>query len=347
MSKPHLFFFFVLACLLCSGVAQQPPPAPTPDASAASISHIQQLIDSSHFTEALQQLDVLANQKPVPPGVEWLRGMAYYQQTNMLAAESAFARAASQDPNNLQAVLMQGVSLFRMGKSKEAIPLLEQSHTSIATTNVDANYVLGLCYLDTRRYDDARRSFAAEYGFPPDAPSAYLLASRLMLRREYLPVAEQFARKALTLDPKLPLAHMLLGEIELAEAKIPEAIADFQAERALNPLYPGLYDRLGDAYVRAGDFVKAQHSLDRAIILEPNSTGPFILLGKVLLKQKNPAMATTYLQHALQMDPSNYMTHSLLGQAYRAAGRAQDASREFQAAEKIQAANAPKLQSSH
>jgi predicted Zn-dependent protease len=347
MSRLHFLVVFSLACGLSSAFAQQLPAVPPPSPSAVSIARIQGLIDSSHFTQALQQLDVLAGQKPEPPGVERMRGMVYYQQGNMVAAQTAFAEAASRDPRDREAALMQGVALFRMGKPAQAIPLLEQSHTSIAATNVDSNYVLGLCYLDTRRYDDARRSFAAEYGFPAEAPSAYLLAARLMLRREYLPIAEQSVRKAIALDPKLPLSHILLGEIELAEAKLPDAISDFEIERSLNPLYPGLYDRLGDAYIRAGEFDKAQHSLDRAVILDPNSTGPFILLGKVLLKQKDPAMATMYLQRAVHMDPGNYIAHTLLGQAYRAVGRAEDASREFQTAEKIQAANVPKLQAAH
>lgn len=347
MPKPHCFFFVLLGLGLPFAAAQQPVSAPPPAASVSSIAHIQQLIDSSHYAQALQQLDALAQQRPEPAGVERMRGMVYYQQTNLLAAVSAFARAAAQDPKDQQAILMEGVSLFRIGKPAEAIPLLEQSHTSVANANVDANYVLGLCYLDTRQYDNARKAFAAEYGFAPETPSAYLLAARLMLRREYLPIAEQSARKAIALDPSLPLAHLLLGEIELAQSKLPDAIADLEKERALNPLYPGLYDRLGDAYVRLGDYEKAQSSLDRAIILEPNSTGPFILLGKVLLKQKNPSMATMYLQHALQMDPTNYMAHSLLGQAYRAVGRTEEASREFQTAEKIQAENAPRLQAVH
>lgn len=320
---------------------------PNPSDNAPSLAHVQQLIDSSHYAQARQQLEELERQHPVPAGVDSLRGMLDYQQANIAAAQKDFASAVLKNPNDRQAILMEGVALFRMGKASEAIPLLEQPHAVSATANVDANYVLGLCYLDTRRYDDARRAFAAEYGFRPDGPSAYLLVARLMLRREYLPVAEQSVRKALELNPSLPLANLLLGEIDLAQAKLPAAIADFEKERTLNPLYPGLYDRLGDAYIRAGEFDKAQHSLDRAIILEPNSTGPFILLGKVLLKQKNPAMATMYLQRALRMDPGNYMAHTLLGQAYRAAGRTEDASREFQAAEKIQAANVPKLQVAH
>ena len=52
-------------------------------------------------------------------------------------------------------------------------------------------------------------------------------------------------------------------------------------------------------------------------------------------------MAKMYLEHALEMDPKNYMAHYLLGQAYRALGRTDDAVREYHAAEQIQAASAP------
>ena len=59
---------------------------------------------------------------------------------------------------------------------------------------------------------------------------------------------------------------------------------------------------------------------------------------------KDPASAMTYLERAVKMDPANYMSHSLLGQAYRGVGRAEDASRETQTAQKIQGANEPKLE---
>jgi Tfp pilus assembly protein PilF len=57
-------------------------------------------------------------------------------------------------------------------------------------------------------------------------------------------------------------------------------------------------------------------------------------------------MAKKYLEHALEIDPKNYMAHYLLGQAYRALGRTDDASREYQAAAKIQEVSEPHLESS-
>jgi predicted Zn-dependent protease len=169
----------------------------------------------------------------------------------------------------------------------------------------------------------------------------------MLFRREYVPVAQQFARKALELDPQLPLAHALLGEVALAGEHVDVAIAEFEKERSRNPLDGSVYDRLGDAYTRAGDYAKAQQALQQALLLEPNSTGPYILLGKVLLKREDPVGAVMYLERAEKMDPANYMTHNLLGQGYRALGRTDDASREMQLTQKIQSSAEPKLDQVH
>jgi tetratricopeptide (TPR) repeat protein len=287
--------------------------------------------------EALKDLEALAATTPEPPGVERLRGFIYYQQRNMVAAEAAYAKAVEQDPSDRESMQMRGVVLYSLGRPADAIPLLEKAHAAVPSANVDPNYVLGVCYIAVRRYDDARHAFAAQYGFAPDSAPAYLLVARMLLRQENPTAAGDFARKAIALQPKLPLAHQLLGEIALAQAQLPEAIAELDRERELNPLNGSVYDRLGDAYVRSGDDEKAQQALSRAVLLEPNATGPYILLGKVMLNQQNYLLATLYLERATSMDPGNYMAHTLLGRAYHATGRAADAAKQFQVAQQLQA----------
>lgn len=335
---------FACFCFCISGGLVQAALSQT-DAPAAPVHEAKELLNRGHLDQALQKLDVLAAEQPEPVDVEYLRGMVFYQQGKMDHAATAFARAVLQDPKNSEAMQMEGVSLFREGKSSDAIPLLEQAHRSVASANVDPNYVLGLCYMDARRYDDARKAFAGQYGFAPDSAAAYLLAARMLLRRDYLPVAEESARKAIALDPRLPQAHFLLGEIALANGHSTDAIADFDKERDLNPLDGAVYERLGDAYIRTGDFDRAQQALDRAVLLEPNVNSPFILLAKVLLKQQNPMMAKMYLARALELDPKNYMAHYLLGQTYRALGRTEDAALEYKTAEQIQETSTPHLES--
>ena len=331
----------------------QTPDAPkattgaTPAGSSPNLIQLRLLIDRGHSAEALKELDPLSARQPAPAGVNRLRGLALYSQNQFVEADAAFASALKQDPHDEESTQMRGLTLFRLGRPADAIPLLESAHDWTSQTRVDPSYVLALCYLDTRSYDNARRAFATQYGFSPDSAPAYLLTARMLLRREYLPVAQQFATKALELDPQLPLAHALLGEIALAGEHIDEAIAEFEKERLRNPLNGSIYDRLGDAYTRAGDYTRAQQSLQRALLLEPNSTGPYILLGKVLLKRQDPASAMMYLERAEKMDPGNYMTHSLLGQVYRSLGRTEDATRETQISQKIQAASEPKLETIH
>lgn len=329
MAKSLLLCLLIL-CALQSGAQQ----------SAGSLAHAQQLFSQGKLDQSLAELNTLASQNPAPVGVERMRGLIYYQQNHFSEADAAFAKALAQDPNDTEAMQLRGVTLFRMGRAADAIPLLEQAHATVSNANIDPNYVLGVSYLQLKRYDNARRAFAAQYGFDSESAPAYLLLARMCFHQEFVPPAEEFTKKALNIDAKLPLAHLLLGEIALAKGNTPDAITEFNLEQQINPLNGAVYDRLGDAYVRSGQYDQAQHALNRAILLEPNTTGPYILLGKVLLNQQNPVMASMYLERALHMDPGNYLTHYLLAQAYKIEGRREDATREFQAADKLQPSNA-------
>jgi Tfp pilus assembly protein PilF len=51
-----------------------------------------------------------------------------------------------------------------------------------------------------------------------------------------------------------------------------------------------------------------------------------------------------YLKHAEKMDPSNFITHTLLAQAYHKVGQDDEAKRETDLASKIHVEDQPKLQ---
>ncbi|MFP5236151.1 MAG: tetratricopeptide repeat protein [Acidobacteriota bacterium] len=302
----------------------------------------QQMAAKGRLDQAMNVLDQLAVQTPVPAGVQRLRGLIYYQREQLQQAADAFAKAVAQDANDHESAEMEGVTLFRLGRPQDALPLLESARTAVSKANVDPEYVLGLCYADLARYDDARHAFATQYGFGGDSPEAYLLAGRLFLRREFRDAATAQATKALQLDPKLPLAHELLAEADLARGDTDGAIRELQAEQAINPLEAMVYDRLGDAYLRNGQYANAQQALNRALLLEPGATAPYLMLGQTFLKLNDPIEALHYLLHAAQMDPSNYITHNLLGQAYKATGQMEQANREFKLVVQLQHRDDPK-----
>ncbi|HVT96022.1 MAG TPA: tetratricopeptide repeat protein [Acidobacteriaceae bacterium] len=306
-----------------------------------SVADVRALLAQGKLNDASRGLDALASLQPEPPGVERLRGIVEYESNHLAEADAAFARALAQDPTDLDAMQMRGVVLYRRGKPQAAIPLLQRAHSSGSIANADPNYVLGLCYIDAKRYDDARRAFATQYDFAPESAAAWLVTARILFRQELTSQATIAVQKALQLDSRIPLAHRLMGEIDLANGDVNGALNQLHQELKVNPLDGETYNRMGDALIRGGQFARAQQVLDRAVLLEPNASGPYILLGRALLEEHDPVTATMYLQRAEKMDPSNTMIHMLLGRAFTVVGRKEDASREFEALQKLQRTTTP------
>ena len=341
----------MLLALSISFTRAQQPPGGTPGSEhPASVADIQRDVDTGREQAALDAIQKLQSSGYTSAVLNRLRGLALYNTGQMSAAEHAFGAAMAADPTDMESKELRGLALVRLGRPADAIPLLEAAAadtTAGRTHKADPRYALALCYMDTRRFEDARHAFAAQFGLPPDSGAAYLVTARMLLRREFLPVAKQDVTKALELDPGLPMANELAGEIALAQGKVDEAITYLQEEERRNPLDGAVYDRLGDAYSRRGSYADAQRVLEQAILLEPYSTGPFILLGKTLLKSGDTPGAAMYLEHAANMDPANYMTHFLLSQAYRSMGRPEDARREMNLSEKYQHADEPHFEQVH
>lgn len=313
--------------------------------SADELTQARQDLEHGHSAEAIPILQKLTYESPRQKGVAHDLGLACYRNSKLVEARGAFLQAIQDDPEDKESVQMLGLTLYRMGQPAAAIPYLEKVRQWTPNSEADVNYVLGLCYLNSQRYDDARRSFAAQYGVQAESGPAYLLLGNMLMNANLPELAGSAARKALQISPGLPLAHYILGEVALFKSSVEEARSEFEAERALNPSYSGVYDRLADVYLRTEKYQEAQQALMRAISLDTSRTGPFILMGKVLLRRNDPQSALLYLKHADKMDSNNYIAHTLLGQAYRSMGQEEDAKRELDTASKIQASGELKLES--
>jgi len=293
-------------------------------------------MDQGKYDDAIFQLQELSSKNRGLKGLAHELGTAYYKKGDYVKAIDSFKKALEENPQDNEAVQLLGLSYYLSGRPAEATPLLEKVQAWYPRANVDASYILGLCYVQTKSYPQARHAFARMFDVTPDSAAAYLFTARMLLRQEFDTVAEEYAQKAIALDPRLPLAHYFLGELHLFKSKIPDAISDFQQELAINPGHAATYYKLADAYSRIQKFDDAERLLQRSIWLDATSTGPYILMGKVLQKKGEAELAVRSLQHALSMDPNNSVTHHLLGQAYRDMGKTEDAERELKAAQQLQ-----------
>ncbi len=286
--------------------------------------------------EAIAQLQALETRDPAPKGLDLELGTAYYKKSDFLKAIEYLKKAVAADPANGEATQLLGLSYYLGGHPADAIPLLEKVQGWYSRANVDAAYILGICYIQTKDYAQARKAFGKMFDVPPDSAASYLFTARMLFRQEYDPIAEEYALKAVTLAPKLPLAHFLLGELYIYKSRIPEAIAEFQKELAINPANAATYYKLADAYSRIQKYEDAERLLQRSIWLDATSTGPYILMGKVLEKKGEFDLAIRALQRAASMDPNSAMTHHLLGMTYRDMGKKQEAESELKLAEELQ-----------
>ena len=336
--------FILLSCSSVLGQTAAPAGQQRPANEIPEIVRARQLAQAGKRDEALTILKALDQQKSDTPGLAHELGATYYKSGDPVAAIPYLKRAADQNQQDFEAVQLLGLAYFQTGKPAEAIPLLKRVASLYPTGNVNSSYALGLAYIQTQNYPEARKAFAQTYGVSDDSAVAYLFLARMLLRQGYDPVAQENARKAVALDPKLPLAHFLLGEFYLYKSDLAKAREEFEAEIKLNPGYAGSYDRLADTYTRLGKYDAAEPLLQRAILLDANATGPYILMGKVQVKKADYVQAAMYLERAVKMDPNNYMSHHLLGEAYRGMGKGEAAERELKVAEQLQSAQHPQLE---
>ncbi len=297
--------------------------------------HARQLLDHGKIDEGMVVLKELSARQPGLKGLAHAWGVAYYKKSNYSQAVPYLQEALKESPNDKESVQLLGLSYYFSGKTTDAIPLLERSQSWYQAANVDALYVLGLCYMGVQNYDAARGAFAKMFDTPPDSAASYLFSAQMFVRHGINVVAENYSQKAIALDPRLPLAHYLLGELYLSQLKYPEAVSELRKEMEINPGYAGVYYKLADAEMRLEKYEDAERLLQRSLWLDPNSTGPYILLGKVLEKKGEFELATRMLEHVLMMDPNNQLSHYLLGQAYHQLGRNEDANREFKLSEEL------------
>jgi tetratricopeptide (TPR) repeat protein len=327
----HVILGFLLFLQLSVNAQSAPDGPPTYD-------QVHRLTEQGKFDEALTRLNEISKSNPTAENLSHEFGVTYYRKGDYRNAVAALQRALAENPEDTEAIQLTGLSLYLSNKPAEAIPYLVKVQSWYPSASVDASYILGVAYIQTKDYASARRAFAKMFQVPPDSAAAYLFTARLLLRLDFAPVAEEYGKKAIELDAKLPLAHQVLGELYLYENKLPEATAQFEQEMAINPGNPAAYYKLADAYSRAQKFDDAEKLLQRSIWLDSTSTGPYILLGKVLEKKGETELAVRALQRALAMDPNNSVAHHLLGQSYRALGRMEDAERELKLAESLQSA---------
>jgi tetratricopeptide (TPR) repeat protein len=321
-----------VAALLCPATA---PAAEDAAGVAPAIAEARTLLDAGRAEAALERLAGLGPD----PRVALVRGVAYYhanQPAKAIEALGPLLETLPEGAERREAVSVLGLSRYLSGHVVEAIPLLEQAQ-SWAQRDGELAYVLGMAYVQTLQTAKARETWGRAFGVAPDSPAGRLVTAQMMVRAQLDELAEAELKAALAQDPRLPRANYLLGQTAIFRGRLDEGVALLRRELEINPGDAMAFYRLGDAYARQLKWDEATAALQRSIWLNPFFSGPYVLLAKAYAKRGDAAAAEGMLRRAIDYDPNNKAAHYQLGQLLQQAGRSEEAKRELELAERLQA----------
>jgi tetratricopeptide (TPR) repeat protein len=328
----------LLLLLACSFVVAQREQSPDGELAAARA-----LINQGRLDDAIVRLTELQQKIPSRPEIARELGIAYYRKGDFLHATTLLQDAFSRRPEDTDVAQLLGLAYYLSGRPASAILPLERLRASDPRANIDAAYVLSLCYALNRQFEKARSTFASLYGVPPDSAAAHVIFATMLVRQGLDPVAEQEAKAGVALNANIPLGHYVLGEVAMYRADYEKAVGEFREEIRLNPAFAPARTGAADAESHLARSLEAEMESERSIWLDSTTSEPLIVLAKTLLGQGRNEQAERTLLRALALDANSYTAHFLLGQAYRQLGKMEMSNREFKLAAQIQQAQTKNL----
>jgi serine/threonine protein kinase/tetratricopeptide (TPR) repeat protein len=187
----------------------------------------------------------------------------------------------------------------------------------------------GLLLVETpEKLDAARKSFEQALKFDPDYAPALAGLSHVegLTYRDldsnpiHLQRAEEYAHRALAIDPQLAEAHIALGQTYALHFDYSRAVGEFREAVRLEPDNPLAWDLLSWSlgYEQPPDALESEKAAREAIRLQPSSAAAQYHLGRALLFQGRFQDAAVAFQAAEDVGSADYAN---LGHAQLAAAQ--------------------------
>jgi tetratricopeptide (TPR) repeat protein len=159
---------------------------------------------------------------------------------------------------------------------------------------------------------------------PDDASAWRQLGSANLVLLRWDPAISAFER-AIRLSGEDPSLLLALGYARERKPEIDAALDLYRRAARLAPGSAAPHYRIGRALMTLGKTSEAEEELEKARDLDPSFPAPLSFLGELELKRGRVDLAIETLERAVALDPEFYEAYYQLAQAYRRAGRDEDA----------------------
>ena len=183
---------------------------------------------------------------------------------------------------------------------------------------------------DPEKLEAARRAYEDSLRFDPNYPLALAGLSwveaqiyrNLDSSPAHLQNAEEYAQRALAIDPKLSETHVAMGTVLMDKYQYAEGAVEFRTATELDPNNGHAWDLLSWAlcYKQPPEPEIAEKASRQALRLQPSFVPAYYHLGRALLLQKRYPEAIASFEREKELSPNGTMADLGLGQAYMAQG---------------------------
>jgi serine/threonine protein kinase/Tfp pilus assembly protein PilF len=138
----------------------------------------------------------------------------------------------------------------------------------------------------------------------------------------HLQRAEQFAQRAVAIDPHLAQTHLALGTVDADKYDYAAAAREFRTATELDPNDSYAWDLLSWvlAYEQPPEAVAAEKAARESLRMESTYPKTYYHLGRALFLQQRYPEAIAAFNHARELDPTSFWADLGLGQVYLAQG---------------------------
>jgi tetratricopeptide (TPR) repeat protein len=297
-------------------------------------------LEALNFEGAIQNLSKAVEKPPFPDAAYYL-GYAYFKQNDLAHAEKWFKRATELIPHDARVQYQLGLVYRKQGRDEEAKKALALSSEQ-RRRDFDESQLRLEC---AQKLDQGLREEAhavCDQLYDPDNAENLTALGTIYGQHGDAEAALKPLRRAAELAPQSPqmqynlaLAYFQLNRFEEARLALVNALARWPDIFQLNALYGDVLSKLGEDF-QAYQALRHAHELNA----QDAATGDLLFLTGLSLARKAQsarqyADSLKYLDEIAMLRPQEPGPHRMMAEIYKATGRAAQAAREQQEANRL------------
>jgi tetratricopeptide (TPR) repeat protein len=283
-------------------------------------------IEQGNLELADKELVVARRVEPNNAESDYLAGVICQRWQRSQDALDYYRSASEKQPNELAYLLAYAETLVSMGRSDDAMTLLQEKVVYFEYSATIRDAVGELLMQKGKHHAAVEMLRQASILAADDNGIREHLAMACFYDKQYADAADLIGR--VVHDDKYAKRtdlFLVMGECQLKLNKPRDARDSFEVASQISPNQAAVWTGLGKAALRINDLRRADISIRRSLSIEPASSECNLLLGYVRLKEKKLPEALAAFKKANTIDPADTVSLCMVGFVLEKQGKSDEA----------------------